>query len=604
MSPLAPPRLALALGLLVLAAPVSAQNYPRLGLYGRVLGSGYPYTSGGVIQGPFDTAALDAAARYDQLILTVTPISEYRPQLLSELRLRNPKISLLAYVVGTYAWDGPDGADSTIHYPTRYRHLLRDLNGYLYNRAGGRYSHANVNLAKRSVLGQYVVAEAIAALWNDVAIQPGIWDGLFVDSFCDGILWTQTPAESIDFRRAGYPSPQSFDAAWRAGTEVLANRLRALGGPDLVLVGNCAQGTKYVAFNGWMRENFPFQNGGSWQSNMFRAPGGYFTDDERFRKPPNNYVFAAADLPIQPYSPASMREVRFVLGTAALGSGYGVFGPGDLDIASYPYHLWWYDEYGVDLATGRSSTSLAHTGWLGEAIGPRRQMCWIGASPDASTNPEFDTTVSVGWVLDAVIPATITRDATAPASGLASARLDLPARGGHEQDVQFATAGRIPVTAGQPYSATFWAKASEPCTISVAAGAPRASSGDASMAIGTTWQRHQVVINPSASGSMGAVFFLGRAPRQLWLDDVHFQAGITHVYRRDFRNGMVLVNPWSTPMDVALGRSYRRIQGVADPTRNDGAVVTAVTVPPSDALFLIGDGMPPNGVVDLRPTTP
>src|SRR5262245_59597824 len=78
--PPAPTRLASVLGLLVLSASGAlAQSYPRLGRYGRILGNGYPYTTGGVIQGPFDTATLDAVARYDQVILTVTPISEYRP---------------------------------------------------------------------------------------------------------------------------------------------------------------------------------------------------------------------------------------------------------------------------------------------------------------------------------------------------------------------------------------------------------------------------------------------------------------------------------------------------------------------------------------------
>jgi len=595
---------ALAMGILALAASGAlAQTHPRLGLYHQISGSGFPYTTGGIIQGPFDTAVLDAVARYDEVVLASTPVTEYRPQLLAELRLRNPEISLLAYVLACAALEGQDGADSTVHYPTRYRRLMRDLDGYLYDQAGGHYTY-NVNLAKKSPLGRYVVAEAVADLWYDGIIRTGYWDGLFLDMYCDGILWSQTAGEQIDFQRAGYPSLAAFDAGWKAGTEAMAARLRQWGGPDFVLVGNCGQGTKYSTFNGWMRENFPFQNGGTWQTNMYRAPGGYFTDDANFRQPTHNYIFGAADTPISPYAANSTREVRYVLGSASLGNGFGVFGPGNIDVRTYPYHFWWYDEYAVDLATGRSSSSLAHTGWLGEAIGPYRQMCWLGPGPEASTNPEFESDVTSGWVIDAEIPVTVTRDASTAGSGGASARIDLPARGGHEQDVQFATTGSISIAAGQSYSTTFWARAAERCTITVAAGVPNVSSGETQVAIGTTWQHYQAVIVATRSVSAGTMFFLGRAPNRVWLDDVHFRPGVTHVYRRDFRNGMVLVNPWGAAMDVALGRNYRRILGVADPVRNDGAVVSTITLPPSDAAFLIGDGMSPASVVDLRPTSP
>lgn len=605
MSPTAHIRVGLALGILVVAAPAAlAQDYPRLGLYHQIGGSGTPYTLGGTIQGPFDTAVLDAVARYDEVIVAATPISEYRPELLAELRMRNPDITLLAYVLAAEAWEGPSAIDSTVHYPTRYRLLLQSLGGFLFNQAGGHYTF-NVNLAKRDLLGRYVVAEAVAGLWYDVVIRSGNWDGLFLDMFCDGILWSQTAGQQIDFLRAGYPSLAAFDAGWKAGTDAMAARLRQLAGPDFVLVGNCGQGTKYSTFNGWMRENFPFQNGGTWASNMFRTPGGYFTDDDRFIGPTHNYIFGFADTPATPYTASSTQEVRYVLGSAALGNGFGVYGPWNLDIGTYAYHSWWYDEYAVDLATGRSSPSLAHTGWLGQAIGPYAQMTWLGPGPDASTNPEFETNVTTGWEFINTVSATMTRDAATSGSGQACARLDLPGRAPQDNGVMYATTGRMNVVAGQTYAASFWAKASAPCTVSVVPGIPYGIVlGGQKVTLGTTWRRYQAVITATGSGSAGLQFFLGQVASQVWLDDVHFQQGITNVYRRDFQHGLVLVNPWSVSIDVALGRSYQRILGVADPVRNNGATVSSVTLPPNDALFLIGDGVPPNGVVDLRPFGP
>jgi len=249
--------------MLVSALPAAAQDYPRLALHARFYGNGYPFIDGGTRNGPLNAAVIQAAARYHEVTLGASPTSEYRPDLAAALRQAPPDVRLYAYVIAQHVWDAPNDPDSLVDYITRYRRLVRDLDGHLYNRAGGRYSPANVNLAKRDGFGRFVVAEGIVNLWQSVVLNSGLWDGMFLDQYCNGILWSQSPAESIDFVRAGYPNAAAFDAAWLAGTDTLANRLRRLAGPDFLLVGNCGQGTKYAAFNGWMRENFPAQNGGT-----------------------------------------------------------------------------------------------------------------------------------------------------------------------------------------------------------------------------------------------------------------------------------------------------------------------------------------------------
>ena len=97
-------------------------------------------------------------------------------------------------------------------------------------------------------------------------------------------------------------------------------------------------------------------------------------------------------------------------------------------------------------------------------------------------------------------------------------------------------------------------------------------------------------------------FYVGLLQGDLWLDDVHLQAGASSIFRRDFQNGTVLVNPATSTMTVPLGRPFRRILGFRDTAVNDGATVTQVSVPPSDALFLIGtDVTPPAPISDLHP---
>lgn len=58
------------------------------------------------------------------------------------------------------------------------------------------------------------------------------------------------------------------------------------------------------------------------------------------------------------------------------------------------------------------------------------------------------------------------------------------------------------------------------------------------------------------------------------------------VWRRDFQNGTVLNNSTSTAQTVSLSGSYWHLKGTQDPTVNDGAAVSSVTIPQGDGLFL------------------
>ena len=178
----------LALAPLLVAAPSFAAGnadlpHPRLGLYGHALGDGTPFILPG---GLVNTTLVAQAARYDQVILSVSPFTEYGPDVLAELRRQNPSIKLFAYIQANYCWNA-NKADSTVDIPTRHYRLVRDLNGYLYKKQGGWMFDTNINLAKKSG-NRYVVAEALADFFKDAIISSGKWDGIFFDRYC-GILW-------------------------------------------------------------------------------------------------------------------------------------------------------------------------------------------------------------------------------------------------------------------------------------------------------------------------------------------------------------------------------------------------------------------------------
>jgi hypothetical protein len=584
--------------LMAVASPAAAQNYPRIALYGQMYSTGAPLWD---VNGVLDPLMLDAIARYDELVIEASPITEYRPDALQAIRQRHPGISLLAYVAPSVFYFGLT-SDSLSNYPSRLIRTVRNLDGFLYDRGGGYFSYDNINLAKRDRFGRYVVAESLAVLWNDAVVKAGVWDGIFVDVFCDGIGWMESPAESIDVQRAGYTDFATFDAAWKAGSDVLADRLRALAGGSIVLVGNCAMGTKYASFNGWMRENFPYQGGGTWYTNLFNQPGGYLWDESHFRAPTHDYVLSNdAGVP-DPYHPMNTRKVRFGLASAALAGGYGAFGPISRQTRPVNYLGWWYDEYAVDVASGAAATDLAHTGWLGLPLGPASQMIWTQNSPDAVTNSDFETGVTEGWTFSSTTGATLTQDVTTSAVGAASAHLRIPANGTVPWTTAMASTGTLALAARVVHSATFWARADRVRDIRVVAATT--TSGEfieQRLALGTGWRQYQVALVPAAAGNSRLAFYLGESAGDVWFDDCHFQSGASTVFRRDFQNGIVLVNPSDAAMTVPLERSFRRIAGRADPLINDGQVVTQTTIAPSDAIFLIGsDITPPAAVTDLR----
>lgn len=573
-----------------------------------MFGDGYPLWDS---TGTVNPTVLDQIARYHEVILDASPITPYRPDVALAIRARRPDIRLLAYVSGQNIWFSND-PDSLVHFPTRFWRTVRDLDGFLYNTSGGLYGSAtnqagDINLAKY-VNGHYVVAEAIADLFYDAVVKTGIWDGVFVDCFCDNMLWMEAAGEYVNVTRAGYPDRTTFAAAWKAGTDTLAARLRRLSGPTPILVGNCAQGTKYSVFNGWMREGFPYQDGGTWYTNMFMDPGGYFLDEQRFLPLRTNYIYSACSGVNTPYTADNTRKARFGLGSASLGEGYGAFGNGPRISRNEQYMAWWYDEYAVDLSTGRSSALMRDTGWLGQPISGQYQMVWVGPTTDAVTNPGFETDVTTGWRFWNTHGASLVRDTTTAGAGSSSAHFSVPiADPTYPYTVAYGTTGSIPVVAGGQYAATFWAKASVPRSIVVSAGY---AGGNGSFVISklqltTQWKRYQVVLIPGGSGNAVLDLHLAGETGDVWFDDVHFQQGVYSVYRRDFQNGIVLVNPGASAQNVALEAPFRRIVGSVDPTVNNGANSTTQLVGSQDALFLIGtDRTPPASIQDLHAVPP
>jgi hypothetical protein len=59
------------------------------------------------------------------------------------------------------------------------------------------------------------------------------------------------------------------------------------------------------------------------------------------------------------------------------------------------------------------------------------------------------------------------------------------------------------------------------------------------------------------------------------------------IYRRDFENGIALNNSTGSTLTVSLGGTFKKLKGTQNPTLNDGALVTSVTIPGHDGIILL-----------------
>ena len=90
----------------------------------------------------------------------------------------------------------------------------------------------------------------------------------------------------------------------------------------------------------------------------------------------------------------------------------------------------------------------------------------------------------------------------------------------------------------------------------------------------------------------------GATDAVIWYDEFNFNLGSATtspptsayqngVYRRDFQNGIALVNPKGNgPQTVTLETSYQHLSGQQAPAVNNGEIVTSVTLNDRDGVIL------------------
>jgi uncharacterized protein (TIGR03437 family) len=395
-------------------------------------------------------------------------------------------------------------------------------------------------------------------------------DGIFFDQFNTTI---QQPFNDCHGNRVQIDAdgdgiaddPATLNAAWKAGMYAMVNAFRRLA-PNAYAMAHIVQAPAapedLAAFNGIGLEFFPqsvregqMPFGTLWDLyQSWDAQGVPPALNMIQACPPNQLAYGYGYAPTKAMLPSTIAfaqsaypNMRFGLGLTLMRNGFFGFDFGD----SAPPITWWYDEYDFN---------------LGYPIGPAVQ---IAADKPANlfANGGFEADLA-RWRLnvanDGVANATVTADTGIVAEGHSSAHIHLSSAGTANGQVSLGQAG-LAMFAGVEYRVQFWARADSPRVIIVSASGV-GTTNPFPIAIGSSWNLYSASFIASATGTAGQLNFgVGDVAGDVWLDDVQLYPQTAAVYRRDFANGVVLLNGTASPQAVTLEPGLKRFTGTQAP---------------------------------------
>jgi hypothetical protein len=401
-------------------------------------------------------------------------------------------------------------------------------------------------------------------------------DGMFFDSFNTSIPQPFTDylgnVVEISTKDNGVADdPATLNAAWSAGEYGVVTAFRSLA-PGAYVSGHVldspADPKSLAAFNGSSLEFYTQSvRDGQWSFddlfNLYQAWESQAVAPTMTMIqacPPNQLSYGYGYHPLNAMLPSTIEfaqsfypNMRFGLGLSLMGNGFFGFDFGD----EAPPITWWYDEYDFK---------------LGIPTGPATRLGKSGGV-NLLTNGGFASGLS-DWEFnvfnDGKGQATAAADAADPAPGSKdSAHISITHTATVNWHIDFEQ-DNLPLTAGVEYQVQFWGRASSPRVITVFSqgGAPNYPyyGLDAQISIGTSWKLYSATFLSPVTAKDGRLeFWVGDVAGDVWLDGVQLSLAPPEVYRRDFTNGIVLLNGMSTPQTVTLGPGFKRYSGTQAP---------------------------------------
>jgi hypothetical protein len=489
-------------------------------------------------------------ARVDLWLGAEPPADEIR-----ELRRLNPHLRLLTSI----------NAVENSGLPADY--YLRDVNGQRIEVWPGSF---RLNLTK-----PYVAEYQARFAYETVLATDLMADGVFFDNVMTTQSWqTQdiygNPVQ-IDANEDGVADdPAAFDAAWKDGVFHEIRAFRELM-PHAIVNGhsmNIYESGIAELFNGISlgfvtanvlegEESFAavWNRYHDWQARAVQPVGtmvessprdqiAYGYDYEPLTKiPPATLDFARTYYP----------DVRFGLAFTLMNDGFFAHEYGD----TWHGNDWWYDELDFE---------------LGYPLGPAQRVGLPGSvGTNGIVNPGFESAIATPWRLNVNTgcAARLVRQTTEAPEGTACARVDITATTGTDWHIEFAQYTRS-LTQGVTYDFSFHARgsAARPLTVSAQKSSPdwRGYGLHQELWLTDQWQAFTVPFTATETVTDARLqFFLGESTDTVWIDDVRLTVHPPDVFRRDFTQGIVLLNGTREVRDVTLGPGFHRLTGSQAP---------------------------------------
>ncbi|MDQ1476128.1 MAG: hypothetical protein QOI01_215 [Mycobacterium sp.] len=350
--------------------------------------------------------SVDELARYDVVVLDNDWANRMPRSFFDELRSRNPRLKLLAYVnvvdsvheIGTYdywanaykLWQlDPSTRQSAL--PDKW--LARTAAGVPVHEWEDRIM---TNLTDRSprINGQLFVEYAVDWIVNTVW-STGIWDGIFLDVWGDHIWSADSNKWDIDRDGVDETDDEIYGPGgpWARGLAIGEQRLRAAL-PDALILANGDRTLEAGRLNGRVFESFADptvrpDDVSDVHSYVASASGGGMS------WPPTTININTEREP--PGSPAALRKARFEFGATLLQDGY--WAPMGSDYGKLEY----YDELdGAGLGRGYLGNPLEQAPSMD--LLSRRSASGTGSPADGAFRRDFDN----GIVIVNTSPARVT----------------------------------------------------------------------------------------------------------------------------------------------------------------------------------------------------
>ena len=568
-------------------------NYPRLALAAVLTPSSLLNSD----------AEIQKAAKFQYIHFGVGPASQDLPNRIAQLHQLNPGQTINGYWPTDFLWNNPGGLFAQALSKIQQPYPGQSTDWLVYDQQATPqpyhfFGDYTFDFTKQDFVDWYADFLATNVLGT------GSYNGLFLDNFCDTISWTQaTAGQNINYARDGYASLAAWDTAHAAGITSFITQLRQKIGIQFNLIGNCGRIDHDSELNGASLENFPFLNTGNtftrWADNMLTPAngGGYLVMNRKKTSPIYNWIlpYLTPNDTTDFYSAANMKLTRYGLTSALLGNGF--YGPIQIQSGNPGEQSQdaWYDEY---------DNAGQGTGYLGQPTGNAYQMIDRTqlTGGELFANPGFESGTT-SWTTNAGGLNSWSTDTQNVHQGTTSVKATVgQADPANDQSVYIQQ--QVNVSIGNIYATTFWVKADQTRTVHVQVILNNTTTiATEELPIDTTWQQYQVPFYATGSGSVKVYFLVGHEGGSVWLDDVSMKVGISSIWRRDFDHGSVFVNPCTSgyggcvAQTFSLDSNMKRINGSQNPSLNNGATVSSVSLGAEDGIILLSLTNPPNGPV-------